>query len=412
MKKLFVALLVLLAGVALALFARHDTGLLVINLRNWTIETSVTFALLVIALGFVLLYLLLRLLGGTRRVPQRWRHWRGQRRRGKAVQNLNRGLLELLQGEWGAAQRHLLSGIENAEAPALNFLAAACAAQQRGDVEQRDRYLERAFHDAPRHSTAVALVQAELQIRQGQYEQALATLTDLQQRNARNPYVLSRLQSLYIRLQDWERLLELLPRLRRQRVIDRDEVLELERQAWHGLLKAAIRSQQGEHVAALWQRIPKALRLEQALLLPYVRYLILDGRHEAAERLLADALQHDWQEGWIYLYGMLDRLDAARLLGRVEHWLKTRRNDAMLLLTAGRICHRAGIWGKAREYLEASVRERPRPESYKELAEVFEASGEGERARECYRLGLGALRPERSLEWNQERMLTGGAGGR
>ena len=38
-----------------------------------------------------------------------------------------------------------------------------------------------------------------------------------------------------------------------------------------------------------------------------------------------------------------------------ERWLPAHRDDAVLLRTLGRLCERAGLWGKAQSYYEASL---------------------------------------------------------
>ena len=93
----------------------------------------------------------------------------------------------------------------------------------------------------------------------------------------------------------------------------------------------------------------------------------------------------------------MDQLDAAGLLARVENWLKNRRHDPALLLTAGRICQRAAIWGKAKDYLEASVRELPQAETYHVLAEVMEATGDQDKANGYNKNGLQLIADNRRL---------------
>jgi hypothetical protein len=58
------------------------------------------------------------------------------------------------------------------------------------------------------------------------------------------------------------------------------------------------------------------------------------------------------------------------------------------LLTAGRLCLRNKLWGKARSYLEASVNVHANPEAYNELGNLLERMGESAAAAECFRAGL------------------------
>lgn len=60
----------------------------------------------------------------------------------------------------------------------------------------------------------------------------------------------------------------------------------------------------------------------------------------------------------------------------------------MLHLALGRIAIRNKLWGKARGYLEQSIKLRETPQAYAELAEVFATLGETKLSIDCYKRGL------------------------
>ena len=61
---------------------------------------------------------------------------------------------------------------------------------------------------------------------------------------------------------------------------------------------------------------------------------------------------------------------------------------AVLLLTLGRLCAHAGLWGKAQSYLEASLSVKPTFSAYLGLAELNERLDRPEAARDAYRRSL------------------------
>ena len=65
-----------------------------------------------------------------------------------------------------------------------------------------------------------------------------------------------------------------------------------------------------------------------------------------------------------------------------EGWLKTRPNDPTLLLALGRIALANRDWASAREYFEASLKQRRSAEVYGELGRLCLAMGERPRAAE------------------------------
>ena len=76
-------------------------------------------------------------------------------------------------------------------------------------------------------------------------------------------------------------------------------------------------------------------------------------------------------------------------LARAEDWLRHHPNDHQLLLALGRMCRDAALWGKARNYLEASVAVAATPVAHAELGQLLEQLDERETAEEHYRASLG-----------------------
>ncbi|NWE73541.1 heme biosynthesis protein HemY, partial [Pseudomonas gingeri] len=91
------------------------------------------------------------------------------------------------------------------------------------------------------------------------------------------------------------------------------------------------------------------------------------------------------------LYGLLRGRDPARQLQTAEGWLKDHPADASLLLTLGRLCLQNSLWGKARDYLEGSLRVQRNPEACAELARLLAQLGDTERSNQLFQEGLGLL---------------------
>ncbi|MGH8675315.1 MAG: heme biosynthesis protein HemY, partial [Burkholderiales bacterium] len=60
-------------------------------------------------------------------------------------------------------------------------------------------------------------------------------------------------------------------------------------------------------------------------------------------------------------------------------------NDAQLLATLGRLCAQVELWGKARNFLEASLSFDESRSAHLELARLGERLGQGENAQRHYR---------------------------
>lgn len=388
MKFLFVALLALTLSVLLALQAYQDPGFVFISRGDWSLETSFSLLLTVLVVGFFLVYAVIRTTVALLRSPRRYGDWRRERRAVRAREVSQRGLVELAEGRWEKAERDLIKSATHSEAPLLNYLGAARAAQKQ-DADQRwDKYLSLAHATTPQAELAIGLTQAEVQLSNHQLEQALATLMHLRSIAPRNTHVLQLLHRLYEELNSWEDLVELLPELRRNAVFDEKQLIAVERKTYQKLLVSITQSGDVRRLKASWAKLPRALRQDPELLDLYAGQLAGLGEGAEAERLLREGIKRSWDARNIRLYGLVRGEDPARQLAQAENWLKANDKNTVLLLTLGRLSLQNGLWGRARSYLEASVGQAPTPEGYRELGALLEQLGEQNKAFECYRKGL------------------------
>ena len=394
MKLLATIVITLILAVSIALFATENPGYILIAAGNWTLESTLAFAVVVVVASFIASYYLIRFISRIRHVPGGLRHWQQRRRERKAMLYLTRGLIDLAEGHWEAAEKRVTRYVKEGHAPLLNYLAAARAAQGLGADQRRDRYLKLAHESHEGADIAVGLTQAELQLQHNQLEQALATLTHLHQLSPKHAQVLKVLAMLYQQLGDWERLLELIPILARRKIFSSDDLERINRLANLNLLKSFTwqeKQNTKEKIQALnsiWLRIPRQFQNEKEILLSYVNRMIECGGSSEAEPLLRHALKHHRDEQLIRLYGLIEGTDPVKQLNMAESLLPGNERDAVTLLTAGRLSLRNKLWGKARSYLEASVHASPSAEAYNELGHLLEKLGERELASSCYQKGL------------------------
>ena len=229
------------------------------------------------------------------------------------------------------------------------------------------------------------LTQAELQLDQAQYEQALATLRKIEQNSPNHSHALMLLGRLYYRLEDWQHLSELLPKLKKHGRISADTLDEWSIRVYQEQLKAGAN---GTAVQETWQQVPKELKNNIEVLETWFESLIRTGMNDKAEKDLASELKRSWRAPLVRLYGLVEADDPARQLKRAEGWLKNHGEDSDLLLAAARLCLRLELWGKARSYLETVIAIRPTPEAYREYGRLLTQLGEGEAAADAYREGL------------------------
>ncbi|MBL1276075.1 MAG: heme biosynthesis protein HemY [Ectothiorhodospiraceae bacterium] len=385
MKFLFLSLLTLFIAVIVSLVAMEDPGYVLFAVGNWTVETTLVLAAIVLAIIFLSGYFLIRSTLKLWAVPRGLRLWKKHRREQKAIKSLTQGLIDLAEGHWKNSEKRVLKYVEDSDASLLNYLAAARAAQGQGADQRRDHYLKLAHENHPSADIAVGLTQAELQLKHNQLEQALATLRHLHQLAPKHAQVLKALAKLYQQLGDWEHLLEILPRLRKHKAVSEKRIAEFSLQGYLALME---NTQTATELENVWGRIPVTLKDHHDVLLAYVHRLLSFSASDLSEPLLRNALRRQFSEPLLQLYGKIDGAEPARQLGFIESLLADHAKNAVALLCAGRLSLRSKLWGKARGYIEASVNAQASAEAYNELGNLLERLGENAAAAECYREGL------------------------
>lgn len=394
MKWLINLVLILIAAVAAALLLREDAGYILIGYGPWSLEMSLALFVLALVLAVLAFNVVWKLLSRLLGMPTGLREWRRRSQGRRARLLLNQGLIALAEGRWEVAEKTLIRHVESSDHPLLNYLGAARAAQQLGAHERRDGYLHLAHESTPEADIAVGLTQAELQLAHKQLEQALATLSHLRQLAPQHGYVLRQLMKLYRELRDWEQLRQILPELRKHKVLDETEYAALAREVYGAQLEGAARRAElrGENgMSALleaWRTLPRNQRHDSGLQAVYARALNAAGAGDEAVSLLRDVLSKSWQPALVEMFGEIETESLGRQLDLGESWLKGHGKDPALLYALGRLCLRQRLWGKARIYLESSIENGAGPEAYRELGRLLEQLGDREAALKCYRDGM------------------------
>ncbi|HSG65284.1 MAG TPA: heme biosynthesis HemY N-terminal domain-containing protein, partial [Gammaproteobacteria bacterium] len=201
-------------GAIIAHLLLQDRGYVLINFLGYSIEMSMPALIVVLCAAYFCVRGILFV-------------WRAPRRLGVAVADaklrragtrLTRGLIHMAEGDWSKGERLLTQGLKGTDAPLINYLLAARAAQLQGSNERRDDWLRLAYEELPEAETAILLTQAQLQVEHDEHERALATLNRIEEAHPGHPLAMELLIRTHGALEAWDRVIELLPSLRNPRV--------------------------------------------------------------------------------------------------------------------------------------------------------------------------------------------------
>lgn len=389
---LYILLISAITITGFTMYQHKDLGHVSLRFADFSFETNlVVFS----AAALSALFVFLLLLKSWHLIKNAFIYLSNKRKNNlnqKARLSLSRGLTEYAEGRFEQAEKIVLQHVKYSDNSLLIYLTAARAAQQLGAHERRDEYLRKAHVESPDADIAIGLTKAELQLAHGQNEQALATLTQLNKISENHTYVLTLLANTYQHLSDWDNLKTILPALKKHGNLSTESFLSFEILVCNGQLKKLTASKDSSALISFWNNTARHLKTLPAVVEHYARQLIAINAAGEAEQVLRLYLNKNWQESSIILYSELDVMIDNKQLEMAESWLKDHQHNAWLLLALGKMCISRTLWGKARNYLEASISINPMPENYLKLARLLEEHMEdASAAQEYYRQGLHLL---------------------
>ncbi len=384
---LLILVIVVLGGI---LFVKEDPGFLLVKYGDYSIETSLAFGIIAVAVIALLVHFVFKLIAGIWLLPLSVKRQSQNRRFTKSRKLLNQGLIDLAEGRFVQAENNLIKLVDYSENPLLHYLAAARAAQQLGKHDARDSYLKAAHEAKPEAEIAIGVTQAELQLAHHQNEQALATLTHLRSIVPRHDHLIRLIAKVHYQLEDWRALAELLPAIRKKKLFKDDRLKVMETVVYKGFLDISADTDNQSRLDFAWDKVPKVVQADADILIHCVGlYNKANWQLAGAEQLIVQSLDRQWHDGLIETYGELSSSDATNQLKQAEKWLADYGENEQLLLALGRICIRAKLWGKAQGYLEASIGVNATPAACYVLAELFsEHLQQQDKSSEYYKQGL------------------------
>jgi HemY protein len=368
-------------GALAANFLLPDNGYVLISLRGYVVEMSIP----VLILMLILLYAAVRFCIHVLTAPRKLGEMTARYRQRKAGERMTRGYIAMSEGNFARGEKLLTRGVRSSEAPLLNYLTAARAAQAQGDTERRDNWLRMAYDQEPKAATAVLITQATLQYENDEKDQARSTLEQVLSKSPNNREALRLKAKICVEQSDWNSLEDLLVRARRKLNVPEIVIDDWFVTTWSELLRQS--AGEAGRLDALWKKLPRHLRNHEAIVHARADALVAGDNPAAAEKLVRKALDKNRSPELVLLYGRIEA-DAAAQLRVAERWLTKFPEDPDLLLTAARLCVRNELWGKARSYFETSNAIRPSPETWHDLGQLMLQLGEDADATAAFRQGL------------------------
>ncbi len=355
----------------LTTLALQDNGLVSIVWREWVIETSVSFLLVIIAVGIIALYLLTRLWAAIIIFPRHWREAKAIKRHGKAEDTLNKGMVALEYGNWKLAEKQLIKSAKFSSVGLIHYLSAAKMAHNQQAFARRDKYLTQAKQYYLNDHEAIGLVEARL-LKATLPQKSLAILQALHKRNETGRAVLAEYASLVQTTKNWQLLAKIMPQIKKISALEKDAIEKAEIQIISAKIAESASNQQ---LDTIWQQITNSQQLQVSILAEFVEQKIGWQQQAGLAELIIKSLAKKWDDRLVYQYGRLKFTSAIEPLKITEKWLKKHQNNAVLHLTIGRIACQGQLWAIAQTHLKTSLKLNVQVETYHALAKCYEKEG-------------------------------------
>ncbi|EXJ10529.1 MULTISPECIES: heme biosynthesis HemY N-terminal domain-containing protein [Nitrincola] len=382
MKRFFLlVLIVLVAGAWAGQLMMQDTGYVLVAFKQTTIETTLWVFLIAGLIAFFIAHGLVNLFFNTHLPWEKFRNWREKRQQKAANKETLKGFLQLSQGDCLKAQNLLSQSAEKSGVPLINYLAAARAANEGGDHQNADLLLKKALKAAPEADVTIKITEAQFKVNRGQVEAALTLLLNLRRTEPRNKQILVLLKEVYVGLDDWQGLVDLLPDLKKYEALTNSQLQRIEKDACLGLLKQF--KQQNtltdenavKHLQSLWVTLPKTVAKQNDVVAEYAQQLIEHKGFAAAETLLRETLNNSWSEKLIELYGQVQIAKPRKLLDQAKAWLSAHPESHGLRLALARLSLLNQEWEEAAEYYQMTLASQETPEHLAEYARLLKHLG-------------------------------------
>jgi HemY protein len=317
MRGLISLLIVAVLAVALAMAGRYDPGYVVLVYPPWRMEISFISFVLILAGLVVGGVMLLRLAMLTLNLPSIVREQRERRAARKRDENFVGGLKAYAEYRYQDAEQSLGQWQGDASRVGLARVLAARAAQEMRAVPQRERHLqEAAEHGA---ELAAQLFEADSSLDAKDAAAALVALNRAKEIAPQHTALLRLELKARQMTGQWDEVSRLLDVLMRSNALEPGIASQIRRMAYAENLKRRAEDDRG--LMEYWKKIPAEFKVDPWVVRAAARAFLQRGGHDTALDVLEAALNRDWHEELVALYGEVRGSSPTRQIEQAEKWL-------------------------------------------------------------------------------------------
>jgi HemY protein len=363
----------LFAAAAVLTIASQNSAYVLLVYPPYRIEVSFTLFVALLLLIFVAGYSVVRLIAGVLQLPAYVRKFRIDRAQARIRKLMNEELSAFFEGRYADSEKAAKRAMELGDKSGFHHIIAARSAHELREYKKRDAYLSTAEDKSVSDSAMRLMTTGKFLLDQHDTRGALDALQEL-----RDSGVKGHIGALSLELKahqqagNWDEVLNLIYQLEKRAGIDATQASQLRQQAWLGQISQQ-KDLQG--LTRCLKNIPGDFKRRGKIAAAAARALIQHGGDSLAQQLLTESLNAQWDSELVAIYGDCQSDDVLGQIKQAEKWLAHNNQDAGLLLALGKLCLHQQLWGKAQNYLDASISIAPSHNAYTALGELAERMG-------------------------------------
>ncbi len=379
--------ILLLFGAAVALtITTHNPAYVLLVYPPYKIEISLVLFFILLLFMFMLSYGLIRLISAAVQLPAYVRQFRTERVQVKARELLNVAMNAFFEGRYASAEKASAQAMKLGDTSALHPIIAARSAHELRGFKRRDTYLSAAEGKSTGESTMRLMASTKFMLDQHDPLAALNMLRELRKSGIKD-HTGALLLELKAQQQagNWNEVLRVLQKLESRSAIDVPVAAQVRQQVY---LENIQQQRDATGLTAYLKNIPADFKRRKKIAATAARALIALHSYSAAQQILSDSLNAQWDSELVALYGDCASGDLVGQIEQAEKWLNQHKNDAGLLLALGKLCLQQKLWGKAQNYLDASVSVSSSNAAYTALGQLAERLGNTTQAFNYYQQAM------------------------
>jgi len=376
--RLILWVLVLFAAAVAVTFAveEYSAGTIMVEIPPYEPkELPLDYAIGGALSAFLIFYIMIRILDG-------FFNLRGIRSESLMISSIQ----AFLEGDYNQAKKDAAKGYKVANEPlikSINAAVAARSAHELGDKATYDAVLEGAENDTSDDKSLRLITKMDLLVQEGHYQQALDASEKLYRSGGLQSTLALRLEmEAHRQLKNWDAVLDLSGILIRRHPLNKDQYEKARYEAHMENFK--IKATDVGSLNKYWSSLNENEHKNSQLVAAAARAYMSLGECKTANTIIEQNVKHEWNAELIAQYAECLNYHVNRQIECAEVWLKAQPNNAGLLLTLGKLCTHCELWGKAQNYLEASLSVEPSTTAYFALAQLNEKLGKHELAMDNY----------------------------